>query len=150
MGNHWPRCSRSHTPGLWIKAHRITSWLNWKWLQTSIIWSRLCIMWELSNQKRHSWGRTNALEVPYIIAEAPSNLLLKGVRPSIWQARIMVRWTITPLARLALTVTDILGYRSLLSCRCVKQTGSICRPILSRTIRGWPMARNALAVMLLV
>lgn len=30
-------------------------------------------------------------QIPYILAEAPSNLLIKGVRPSVWQARIMVR-----------------------------------------------------------
>ncbi|RAH67308.1 pantothenate transporter [Aspergillus aculeatinus CBS 121060] len=30
--------------------------------------------------------------IPYIIAEAPSNLLIKGVRPSVWQARIQVSW----------------------------------------------------------
>lgn len=35
-------------------------------------------------------GPTDGSKIPYIIAEAPSNLLLKGVRPSIWQARIMV------------------------------------------------------------
>ncbi|KAJ5628617.1 pantothenate transporter [Penicillium lividum] len=32
--------------------------------------------------------------IPYILAEAPSNLLLKGVRPSVWQARIQVSWGI--------------------------------------------------------
>ncbi|KAJ5128414.1 hypothetical protein N7448_002133 [Penicillium atrosanguineum] len=33
---------------------------------------------------------TTLYYVPYILAEAPSNLLLKGARPSVWQARIMV------------------------------------------------------------
>ncbi|GAB1201107.1 hypothetical protein APSETT444_010494 [Aspergillus pseudonomiae] len=32
---------------------------------------------------------TTMYYIPYILAEAPSNLLLKGARPSIWQARIM-------------------------------------------------------------
>ncbi|KAL4796861.1 major facilitator superfamily domain-containing protein [Aspergillus venezuelensis] len=30
--------------------------------------------------------------VPYILAEIPSNLLLKKVRPHIWQSRIMISW----------------------------------------------------------
>ncbi|KAJ5095120.1 pantothenate transporter [Penicillium argentinense] len=34
---------------------------------------------------------TTMYYIPYI-PEAPSNLLLKGVRPSVWQARIMVRF----------------------------------------------------------
>jgi hypothetical protein len=29
-------------------------------------------------------------KIPYILAEAPSNLLVKRLRPSVWQARIMV------------------------------------------------------------
>ncbi|KAF2160339.1 hypothetical protein M409DRAFT_29189 [Zasmidium cellare ATCC 36951] len=33
-----------------------------------------------------------AYYVPYIIAEAPSNLLLKYFRPSVWLSRIMVTW----------------------------------------------------------
>ncbi|KAJ5716383.1 pantothenate transporter [Penicillium malachiteum] len=32
--------------------------------------------------------------IPYILAEAPSNLLLKGIRPSVWQARIQISWAI--------------------------------------------------------
>ncbi|KAJ5805859.1 uncharacterized protein N7503_003461 [Penicillium pulvis] len=32
--------------------------------------------------------------VPYIVAEVPSNLLLKRVRPSVWQARIQISWGI--------------------------------------------------------
>ncbi|KAL4889660.1 pantothenate transporter [Aspergillus ambiguus] len=35
---------------------------------------------------------TTLYYIPYIVAEAPSNLLLKGVRPSVWQARIMISW----------------------------------------------------------
>lgn len=31
-------------------------------------------------------------KIPYILAEAPSNLVVKLMRPSVWQARIMVRW----------------------------------------------------------
>jgi hypothetical protein len=29
-------------------------------------------------------------QIPYIVAEAPSNLVLKYMRPSVWQARVMV------------------------------------------------------------
>lgn len=32
------------------------------------------------------------MQIPYIIAEAPSNLLVKRVLPSRWQSRIMVTW----------------------------------------------------------
>lgn len=31
-------------------------------------------------------------QVPYIVAEIPSNLLLKKFRPSRWQSRIMLSW----------------------------------------------------------
>lgn len=31
-------------------------------------------------------------KIPYIVGEAPSNLLLKRFSPSKWQARIMVTW----------------------------------------------------------
>ncbi|OQE36098.1 hypothetical protein PENCOP_c012G00483 [Penicillium coprophilum] len=46
---------------------------------------------------------TTMYYVPYIIAEAPSNLLLKGVRPSIWQARIMVSWGVVLCCHAAVT-----------------------------------------------
>ncbi|KAL3474392.1 major facilitator superfamily domain-containing protein [Aspergillus californicus] len=32
--------------------------------------------------------------VPYILAEIPSNLVLKKIRPSIWQSRVMLSWGI--------------------------------------------------------
>ncbi|KAI1269218.1 putative pantothenate transporter [Xylariaceae sp. FL1019] len=35
--------------------------------------------------------------IPYVVAEAPSNLLLKRFSPSRWQARIMVTWGIVLL-----------------------------------------------------
>lgn len=35
--------------------------------------------------------------VPYIVFEAPSNLLIKRARPSVWQARIIVSWGIALL-----------------------------------------------------
>ncbi|KAF5516082.1 MFS transporter prlL [Colletotrichum siamense] len=35
--------------------------------------------------------------VPYIVLEAPSNLLLKKFRPSAWQSRIMISWGIALL-----------------------------------------------------
>ncbi|OOQ88394.1 pantothenate transporter [Penicillium brasilianum] len=46
---------------------------------------------------------TTLYYIPYIIAEAPSNLLLKGVRPSVWQARIMVSWGIVLCCHAAVT-----------------------------------------------
>ncbi|CAK7217446.1 hypothetical protein SCUCBS95973_003154 [Sporothrix curviconia] len=35
--------------------------------------------------------------IPYIVLEAPSNLLLKRARPSVWQARIIISWGIALL-----------------------------------------------------
>lgn len=35
-----------------------------------------------------------ACQVPYIVLEAPSNLLLKRFSPSKWQSRIMISWGI--------------------------------------------------------
>lgn len=35
-------------------------------------------------------GLLTSTQLPYIIAEAPSNLLLKYAKPSVWQARVMV------------------------------------------------------------
>ncbi|KAF5689304.1 glucose ribitol dehydrogenase [Fusarium circinatum] len=34
------------------------------------------------------------LKIPYILAETPSNLLVKRLKPSVWQARIMISWGI--------------------------------------------------------
>lgn len=36
----------------------------------------------------------NHFQVPYIVAEIPSNLLLKKFRPSRWQSRIMLSWCV--------------------------------------------------------
>ncbi|KAJ3941441.1 uncharacterized protein N0V96_008149 [Colletotrichum fioriniae] len=41
--------------------------------------------------------------VPYIVLEAPSNLLLKRLRPSAWQSRIMVSWGIALLCHVPVT-----------------------------------------------
>lgn len=40
------------------------------------------------------------LQVPYIIFEAPSNLLLKRFSPSTWQSRIMISWGIALLCHI--------------------------------------------------
>ncbi|KAJ4258054.1 hypothetical protein NW762_008194 [Fusarium torreyae] len=37
---------------------------------------------------------TLAYYIPYILAETPSNLLVKRLKPSVWQARIMISWGI--------------------------------------------------------
>ncbi|KAF5649335.1 glucose ribitol dehydrogenase [Fusarium sp. NRRL 52700] len=37
---------------------------------------------------------TMAYYIPYILAETPSNLLVKRLKPSVWQARIMISWGI--------------------------------------------------------
>ncbi|KAL4807202.1 major facilitator superfamily domain-containing protein [Aspergillus unguis] len=41
------------------------------------------------------------IKVPYIVLEAPSNLLLKRFSPSRWQARIMVSWGIVLMCNAA-------------------------------------------------
>ncbi|PLB52109.1 pantothenate transporter [Aspergillus steynii IBT 23096] len=52
------------------------------------------IMTELNMTSNQYNLVTTMYYIPYIIAEAPSNLLLKGVRPSVWQARVMISWGI--------------------------------------------------------
>ncbi|KAK0702986.1 major facilitator superfamily domain-containing protein [Lasiosphaeria miniovina] len=46
---------------------------------------------------------TTAYYVPYILAETPSNLLIKYYKPSVWQARIMISWGIILLCHAAVT-----------------------------------------------
>lgn len=42
-------------------------------------------------------------QIPYIVAEAPSNLLIKKFSPSKWQARIIVSWGIVLACHCAVT-----------------------------------------------
>ena len=44
---------------------------------------------------------TTAYYIPYILAETPSNLLVKKFRPSVWQSRIMISWSIVLCAHAA-------------------------------------------------
>ncbi|KAJ4354047.1 uncharacterized protein N0V89_005780 [Didymosphaeria variabile] len=46
---------------------------------------------------------TTLYYVPYIVAEAPSNLLIKKLLPSRWQSRIMVTWGIALACHAAVT-----------------------------------------------
>ncbi|KAM0699385.1 hypothetical protein Q7P36_001432 [Cladosporium allicinum] len=56
------------------------------------------VMTEL-NMTSDQYNLLNVLYyVPYIIFEAPSNLLLKKFKPSVWQSRIMISWGIALLA----------------------------------------------------
>lgn len=41
--------------------------------------------------------------MPYIVFEAPSNLLLKRMKPSTWQSRIMLTWGIALCCHAAAT-----------------------------------------------
>ena len=41
--------------------------------------------------------------MPYIVFEAPSNLLLKKMKPSTWQSRIMLTWGIAMSCHAAAT-----------------------------------------------
>ncbi|KAF3392953.1 hypothetical protein DPV78_009934 [Talaromyces pinophilus] len=46
---------------------------------------------------------TTMYYIPYILAEAPSNLLLKKFRPSVWLARIMATWGVVLCCHAAVT-----------------------------------------------
>ncbi|KAM6530281.1 hypothetical protein FALCPG4_008408 [Fusarium falciforme] len=46
---------------------------------------------------------TAAYYIPYILAETPSNLLVKYLKPSVWQARIMISWGIVLCCHAAVT-----------------------------------------------
>ncbi|KAJ4401495.1 hypothetical protein N0V91_007929 [Didymella pomorum] len=53
------------------------------------------IMTELGmTSNEYNWVAT-IYYIPYIVAEAPSNLLIKRVLPSRWQSRIMITWGIS-------------------------------------------------------
>ncbi|KZL67792.1 pantothenate transporter [Colletotrichum incanum] len=61
------------------------------------------IMTEL-NMTSDEYNLLNVLYyVPYIVLEAPSNLLLKRLRPSAWQSRIMISWGIALLCHVPVT-----------------------------------------------
>ena len=45
----------------------------------------------------------NLTQIPYILAEAPSNLFLKRFLPSKWLSRIMVSWGIVTCCHAAVT-----------------------------------------------
>ncbi|KAI1066877.1 hypothetical protein LB506_012048 [Fusarium annulatum] len=44
-----------------------------------------------------------SFQIPYILAETPSNLLVKRLKPSVWQARIMISWGIVLVCHAAVT-----------------------------------------------
>lgn len=46
---------------------------------------------------------TTLYYIPYIVAEAPSNLLIKRLLPSRWQSRIMITWGIALACHAAVT-----------------------------------------------
>ncbi|KAH8885818.1 putative pantothenate transporter [Thozetella sp. PMI_491] len=58
---------------------------------------------------------TLAYYIPYILAETPSNLLLKYFKPSVWQARITISWGIVLCCHTAVTnSTGLLTVRAFL------------------------------------
>ncbi|CZT03211.1 related to putative tartrate transporter [Rhynchosporium graminicola] len=59
------------------------------------------IMTELKMTENQYNLVTTMYFIPYILAEVPSNLLLKKVRPSVWQARIMISWSVVLLCHAA-------------------------------------------------
>ncbi|KAM0420459.1 hypothetical protein ACHAPT_011751 [Fusarium lateritium] len=46
---------------------------------------------------------TAAYYIPYILAETPSNLVVKYLKPSVWQARIMISWGVVLCCHAAVT-----------------------------------------------
>ncbi|KAE9369314.1 pantothenate transporter [Stipitochalara longipes BDJ] len=60
------------------------------------------ILTELHMTKNQYNLVTTLYYIPYILAEAPSNLLIKKVRPSLWQARIIISWGIVLCCHAAL------------------------------------------------
>jgi hypothetical protein len=66
--------------------------------------------------------------VPYILAEVPSNLLLKKFKPSRWQSRIMLSWGIVTACTAA--VHNLAG---LYACRFF--LGLVC--LLSNRLHSW-------------
>ena len=51
-------------------------------------------------------------QIPYIVAEAPSNLVVKYFKPSVWQARVIVSNLTLPGAA-DLTMVDIVGHSAM-------------------------------------
>lgn len=85
------------------------------------------------------------VQVPYIVLEAPSNLLLKRCSPSKWQSRIMLSWGIALMCNAAVknkgglyTTRFLLGvvsYRPSMSHHFrIKRTNPV-------TGRGWTISR---------
>lgn len=56
----------------------------------------------LSNNEKMNSGLSD-YQIPYIVFEAPSNLLLKKFSPSTWQSRIMVSWGIALICHVAVS-----------------------------------------------
>jgi hypothetical protein len=58
----------------------------------SLISSALYYVLLLLDQPEYFELTRNFGQIPYIIAEAPSNLFVKGMLTSKWQSRIMIAW----------------------------------------------------------
>jgi hypothetical protein len=60
---------------------------------TSNEYNLVTTMYYVSNMQMQCYHLTKlTVQIPYIIAEAPSNLVLKRLLPSRWQSRIMITW----------------------------------------------------------
>ena len=80
-------------------------------------------------------------KIPYIVAEAPFNLLVKYVKPSVWQARVMVSFS-QHAGQADFSPSVLLGYSLDLSRGCQEcwwplycpcSLGSICKHVIANT-----------------
>lgn len=72
---------------------------------------------------------TLAYYIPYIIAETPSNLMIKYFKPSVWQSRITVRFPSTARVSSVDEMIDFLGTSPLLSCSCYELRRTLYRTL---------------------
>lgn len=90
-------------PELWMRGRIKILWHNSEFHLTSIIWWQFSIMCGTYSVHPHvlSYELIIACQIPYIVLEAPSNLLLKRFSPSKWQSRIMVSWGVVLMCNAA-------------------------------------------------
>lgn len=94
------------------------------------------------------------VKIPYVLAKSPSNLLVKRLRPSVWQARILARAPLHISSPNPIPTNtshpDILGYNPRSLRRRDEPTGLIRGALLPGPLRGRAMAGCTAADVLLV
>lgn len=93
-------------------------------------------------------------QIPYIVAEAPSNLLIKRFSPSKWQARIIISWGIVLACHCAVTNKEGLYtarfFLGLVGCILVKPPVKHKANALRIVGRSWAVPGSAAPDVLLV